>query len=251
MPGPRPLLIQGEASFGAWVGSIEDVHATLAAERAGGANGLPDPGASAFRHVPIARTLTIRKTTPQNMSSPEELADLLARCALQDRRAFERLYQLASAKLFGLVLRIVKDEEFANDVLQDGFVRIWSHAGEFRPEKASAVTWMGSIMRNRAIDLLRRGKTRMAIDTPVEELYWLEDESLVSATAEVGRLQTNLALRRCLETLSESQRQAISLAYFRGLTHEELAQHLDKPLGTVKSWLRRGLLRLKDCLNER
>lgn len=183
------------------------------------------------------------------MSSPEELANLLAQCALKDRRAFERLYELASAKLYGLVLRIVKDEEFANDVLQDGFVRIWNHASEFRPEKASAVTWMGSIMRNRAIDLLRRGKTRMSVDTPVEELHWLEDESLLTATAEVDRSQASEALARCLETLSENQRQAISLAYFRGLTHEELARHLETPLGTVKSWLRRGLLRLKDCLD--
>jgi len=184
------------------------------------------------------------------MSSPEELEALLARCALKDRRAFARLYQLASAKLFGLVLRIVKDEELANDVLQDGFVRIWNHAGEFRPEKASPITWMGSIMRNRAIDLLRRARTRMAIDTPVEELHWLEDDSVGSAAAEVDRVQSNRALKRCLERLSENQRQAISLAYFRGLTHEELARHLDTPLGTVKSWLRRGLLRLKDCLNE-
>ncbi len=182
------------------------------------------------------------------MASPEELAILLARCALKDRQAFERLYRHTSAKLFGLILRIVKNEELASDVLQDGFVRIWNHAADFDPRKASAFTWMGSIMRNRAIDLIRRGHTRRSSLSNSDDLEWLADESVAPFLDEVDRAESDRALQRCLGTLSHDQRQAISLAYFRGLTHEELARHLNAPLGTVKSWLRRGLLRLRDCL---
>jgi RNA polymerase sigma-70 factor (ECF subfamily) len=182
------------------------------------------------------------------MATQEQLADLLARCALNDHGAFERLYQHTSAQLFGLVLRIVREEQLARDVLQDGYVKVWDRAGDFRPERASATTWMGSIMRNRAIDLLRRRRSSPLVAVEQEEIGWFQDESVVAPELEVASGQSREALRACLEQLTESQRQAIALAYYRGLTHEELARHMDTPLGTVKSWLRRGLLRLKACL---
>lgn len=183
------------------------------------------------------------------MVSSQELAELLSRCALGDRQAFERLYRETAAQLFGLVLRIIKDQDLASDVLQEGYVKIWNHAGEFRPDKATAITWMGAIMRNQAIDQLRRTANRPSIPEPVEELHWLADDA--DDPAELAdRARQDQRLHACLDTLEEEQRQAMLLAYFRGLTHEEIAQHLNRPLGTVKSWLRRGLLRLKKCLDE-
>lgn len=186
------------------------------------------------------------------MSNPEELADLLARCALNDHRAFERLYQHSSAQLFGLVMRIVRDEQLARDVLQDGFVRIWDRAGDFRPDVASPSTWMGSIMRNRAIDVLRRRRASPVVaDLLPEEMHWLEDPTAVPQHESVQQDQNTKALRECLRDLNENQRQVIALAYFRGMTHEELADHVGAPLGTVKSWVRRGLLQLRACLSEK
>ncbi len=185
------------------------------------------------------------------MPTPEELADLLARCALNDHRAFERLYQHCSAQLYGLVMRIVRDEQLARDVLQDGFVRIWDRAGDFRPELATPTTWMGSIMRNRAIDVLRRRRASPIVpDLQPEELHWLEDPTTEPQHESVQRDRDQRALRICLQALNENQRQVIALAYFRGMTHEELANHVGAPLGTVKSWVRRGLLQLRACLNK-
>lgn len=185
------------------------------------------------------------------MSSPEVLAHLLARCALNDHSAFEHLYQHTSAKLYGLVVRIVREEQLARDVLQDGYVKIWNHAADFRPEKASAITWMGSIMRNRAIDVIRRRRIPVFDGSEREGSAWSQESLLDSPEAKMDLAHQKQALGECLGTLSESQRQAIALAYFRGLTHEEMAHFMGKPLGTVKSWLRRGLLRLRDCLDKK
>ncbi len=182
------------------------------------------------------------------MSTPEELAQLLARCALRDRAAFETLYRCSCAQLFGVVLRIVNDREVAQDVLQEGYVKIWSHAGEFRPERAKPMTWMGSIVRNQAIDTLRRTGSRPQATDSVDDLYWLADEN-PGPQESVDRRQHGQALHQCLKQLEGDQRRAMRLAYFRGMTHEELAEHMNKPLGTVKSWLRRGLMRLKKCLD--
>ena len=183
------------------------------------------------------------------MVSPEELAHLLARCALSDRQAFENLYKATSAQLYGLVLRIVRDRDISSEVLQEGYVKIWAHAGEFRPDRARPMTWMGTIVRNQAIDFIRRSSNRLHAGEPVEELHWLADDA-DGPQQLASRSQQDRALHDCLGQLKEVQRKALTLAYFGGMTHEELAQHLDTPLGTVKSWLRRGLLRLKKCLEE-
>lgn len=181
------------------------------------------------------------------MISPEELADLLARCALNDRNAFTKLYETTSAQLFGLVLRIVKNAEVASEVLQEGYVKIWNRAADFRADKARPMTWMGAIVRNQAIDVLRRSGHEITPTEPVEELHWLADEA-AGPQETVAQSQQHQALHECINQLEGSQRHAMLLAYFNGLTHEQLAERLDTPLGTVKSWLRRGLLRLKQCL---
>jgi RNA polymerase sigma-70 factor (ECF subfamily) len=179
-------------------------------------------------------------------TAPEALADLLAATARGEREAFARLYELSAPKLFGVALRIVRREDWAEDVLQECYVRIWSHAGEYRSGLASPMTWMASIVRNRSLDWLRRPNPEIPD----------EDGALVAAAAsanpgplaDLERSSDAQALARCLQALEAKQRQAIALAFFEGLSHSELARHMREPLGTVKTWVRRGLLRLKACL---
>lgn len=183
------------------------------------------------------------------MTSSEDLAQLLARCALADRRAFERLYRQTSAQLFGLVVRIVKNQDLASEILQEGYVKIWNRAEDFNPDKAKPITWMGAIVRNQAIDVLRRSAHQPAASETVEDLVWLADDA--AGPLEIAsQEQRENSVYGCFDQLQGPQREAIKLAYFSGLTHEEVAQHMGKPLGTVKSWIRRGLLRLKNCLDE-
>lgn len=184
------------------------------------------------------------------MVSPDLLRELLSRCALMDRHAFERLYKETSAQLFGLVLRILKSQDVASEVIQEGYVKIWNHAADFRADKAAPMTWMATIMRNQAIDWLRRSAQRPQASASPEELLWLADEGAGPFDI-ANQDQQNQALHDCLATLKGEQRRAVLLAYFDGLTHEELAERLQTPLGTVKSWLRRGLLRLRQCLDSR
>lgn len=182
------------------------------------------------------------------MQSPEELSQLLARCALHDRQAFERLYRATSAQLFGVVLRIVRNQDLASEVLQEVYVKIWNHAGDFLPDKAKPMTWMTTIARNQAVDSIRRASNQPTAGEPVEELHWLADEG-ASPQEMTSQAMENQALHECLKQLDGKQRRAMMLAYFNGLTHDELARQLDTPLGTVKSWIRRGILSLKKCLD--
>jgi RNA polymerase sigma-70 factor (ECF subfamily) len=182
-------------------------------------------------------------------ATPEQLADLLARTALGDRRSFELLYRSSSAHLYGLILRTVRHRETASEILQESYVKIWRRASDFNPERAGALTWMGTIARNQAIDTLRRGNQQPnAIEEPVDELHWLTDDN-PAPDESVDRDQRSESLRRCLDQLEGGQKRAVLLAFFQGLTHDELADRLETPLGTVKSWIRRGLQRLKQCLD--
>lgn len=177
------------------------------------------------------------------------LAGLLARCALRDQRAFADLYRHTSSKLFGVALRILRRQDWAEEVLQESYVNIWNHAGDYVARKSAPLTWMTSIVRNRCLDWLRRPQfeaTGDEYDVAVDA--WRDErpgpmESL-AASADAA------ALARCLEQLEARQRQSIMLAFFHGLSHSELAGHLQQPLGTVKTWVRRGLERLKGCLGE-
>ena len=178
------------------------------------------------------------------MGGEEPLEALLARVALRDRKAFTDLYRRTSAKLFGVCLRILNERTEAEEALQEAYVKVWRNADRFVRERASPITWMAAIARNQAIDSIR---TRKPAAAPVEEILDLGDgrpspEALTLA-ADDGR-----ALRSCLEELQDKQRAAIREVYFGGLTYDELARRTETPLGTVKSWIRRGLARLKDCL---
>ncbi|HEY8117733.1 MAG TPA: sigma-70 family RNA polymerase sigma factor [Methylophilaceae bacterium] len=178
--------------------------------------------------------------------SPADLELLIARTGQGDRRAFESLYKATSAKLFGLCLRILVRRDLAEEALQDAFVNIWHHAAGYRPEKAAVMTWMATIVRNRCLDLLRAA--------PAEKQLG-EDQSFDEwASEDLGPMETAAAdsearvLVECMRQLAPLQRQAIALSYFHGLAHEQLAQQLTQPLGTIKTWIRRGLQVLKNCI---
>ena len=171
------------------------------------------------------------------------LEDLLARSAQGDRAAFQRLYQASAAKLHGVALRILRRGDWAEEVLQECYVSIWTRAGDYRAGLSAPMTWMTSIVRNRCLDWLRRPAPEVAVET-FEEL----ESGSPGPLAELERAKDAQALARCLGGLDARQRQAIALAFYDGLSHAELASHLRQPLGTVKTWVRRGLLRLKSCL---
>ena len=179
---------------------------------------------------------------------PDQLSDLLARCALRDQRAFATLYESSSAKLFAVAVRITRRRDWAEEVLQEAFVNIWNHAAGYNPTKSAPMTWMTAIVRNRALDWLRRPR-EVEIDEQHEELMAsIPDESpgpeeLLRRSLEAGELA------ECMKTLTEEQQRSITLAFFYGLSHAELAQQMRKPLGSVKTWIRRGLDRLKTCLD--
>jgi len=180
----------------------------------------------------------------------DQLADLLARTALAEERAFAELYRLTSPHLFAVAVRILRDKAAAEDALQEAFVSVWHHAGSYVAAKSRPQTWLTSIVRNRCLDLLRR----RVPDTMT--LTRDDDESEIDLPAN-GPTPVELLLsgadaalvRDCVDALDGGQKQAIALAFFQGLSHSELAAQLREPLGTVKSWIRRGLERLKSCLD--
>jgi len=174
------------------------------------------------------------------------LTAALARVASGDRGALRQVYDSTSAKLFGIVLRICGEREAAEDVLQEVYVTVWRRAAGYDPERASPVTWLATIARNRAIDW-RRAR-RHAEGAPVEEAEAIADEAplapdLIEARQDAARLYG------CLDEIESRQSAAIRAAFIGGATYAELATRESVPLGTMKSWIRRGLLRLRECLD--
>lgn len=172
------------------------------------------------------------------------LIKLLAATARQDRQAFKHLYDTASPKMLGLCIRLMGQREQAEEVLQEAFIRIWHHAGEYHEERGSPMAWMLTIARYLALDILR---TRKRNTGPAEQEVSDDRPGPFELSLRDADAQ---ALNGCIESLSEEQRSSILMCYYRGFTHEELASALDTPLGTVKSWIRRGLSYLKRCLQQ-
>jgi RNA polymerase sigma-70 factor, ECF subfamily len=183
------------------------------------------------------------------------LAQALSRVALGDRKALATLYNTASAQLLGVILRIQRDRALAEDVLQDIFVSIWRNAHGYDAARSQPMTWLTSIARNRAIDSLRRRKTEVSTvsahlgddddDSNLVDAMPSEDSSPMELMEQAAQAR---AVTHCIGALSAEQQQCVALAYYQGLSHSEVAQHLQQPLGTVKSWVRRALMALKDCL---
>ena len=187
--------------------------------------------------------------------SPErsaDLADLLARTALADQAAFAELYRRTSPHLYAVAVRILREPAAAEEVLQEAFVSIWHHAGRYAAELSQPQTWLASIVRNRCLDRLRRRDLdRVSLTRDDEEET--EIELPAEGTSPVDLLIAGAeaaSVRDCVQALEGGQKQAIALAFFQGLTHAELARALREPLGTVKSWVRRGLARLRQCLEQ-
>jgi len=184
-----------------------------------------------------------------------DLADLVARVALGNRAAFQALYQRTCSQLFGAVVRIQPDRAQAEDVLQEIYVNVWRAAASFDPTRAQPMAWLVSIARHAAIDSLRRAQARVQAAAPAAGPDGDEEdpvERVASDTPGPLDLLQQAAdareLTRCVDHLSSQQQQCVALAFYQGLSHGEISQHLAQPIGTVKSWLRRALLTLKDCL---
>jgi len=175
-----------------------------------------------------------------------QLAAALVRVAGGDRAALRVVYQDTSAKLFGVCLRILKDRGEAEDVLQEVFVTVWRKAASFDPGRASPITWMVAIARNRAIDRLRASAVSRRME-PIESADAVSDPA-PAAVERVELAQQHQRLSRCLEELEARHASAIREAFLDGTTYEELSARMSVPLGTMKSWIRRGLLKLRTCL---
>lgn len=179
-----------------------------------------------------------------------ELMDLLDRIAMHEEPALKQLYEHTASRLYGLALRVVGNKEWAEDVLQDSFIGIWRNAGSYRASLSPPLAWMGMIVRGRALDFLRRRRAeRMHVSVTLDDA-----EDALPVDDALGPMQLAqaseqaLVLHQCLQRLEQAQREVVSLAYLRDLSHSELATQLKLPLGTVKSWMRRSLEQLRKCM---
>jgi RNA polymerase sigma-70 factor (ECF subfamily) len=179
------------------------------------------------------------------MQAPsQEVADLISRCALRDRAAFRSLYDRTSAKLFGVVLRILKDRSEAEEAVQEVYVKIWQRADRYVAGDTSPISWLVAVARNHALDILRARRPRADdIDVALE----IPDagpspERATADSQERGRIE------RCLATLEPDRAEAVRGAYLDGYSYDELAQRYAVPLNTMRTWLRRSLLKLRECL---
>ncbi|WP_099826731.1 sigma-70 family RNA polymerase sigma factor [Oceaniglobus indicus] len=180
------------------------------------------------------------------MNTPQEIERLILRAADGDRQAFMSLYDLTSAKLFGVCLRVLRDRAEAEDVLQDVFVKVWRNAGRYTANGFSPMTWLITIARNGAIDRLRARKAKAENLDAVAELpdHGPTPEAAAVAASDAAQVH------RCLDELAADRAGAVKGAYLDGMTYQELADTYAVPLNTMRTWLRRSLQKLKDCLSQ-
>lgn len=184
---------------------------------------------------------------PANQASAIRiLSDRLQAVGRGDRAALADVYAATSAKLMGVCLRILRENAEAEEVLQETFVTVWRRAGSYDPAKASPITWLVTVARNKALDRLRSGRSRPA-GMELGEAFDISDPA-PSALARVEDAETHRMLMLCLERLDADQQWSIRTAFLDGVTYEELANRRGVPLGTMKSWIRRGLMKLRGCL---
>jgi RNA polymerase sigma-70 factor, ECF subfamily len=179
------------------------------------------------------------------MPGSAELVGLLAAVAKGDRAAFERLYAATRAKLYGVVIRILRRSDLADEVLQESYLKIWSSAGQFDPAVASPITWMVSIARNRAIDILRK-RTEVSIEEEQDAMEVAAETSDPLAGRELTEELKRLLA--CMGKLDGERQRLVLLAYYSGWSREQLAAKFGKPVNTIKTWLRRSLMEIRECL---
>ncbi len=188
----------------------------------------------------------------------DDLGQLLARVALRDQAAFKQLYDATARCLLAITVRLLRDTAWSEEVLQEAYVSIWHSAPNYAAARAQPMTWLMTIARNKAMDALRSTtserehivRPRVSDDDEGSGLPDVADEAHAGPLERLVRSIDAQRLRKCLQGLEPGQRQALALAFYDGLTHSELAEHMRQPLGTVKAWVRRGLERLRPCLAE-
>ena len=197
----------------------------------------------------VSRILPERLRSSGRRTPDDENAQIvhyLQGCAQGNHRHFENLYRLTSPKLFGLLLRILNNQAGSEDCLQQVYIKIWNHADRFQPEKARAMTWLATIARNEALDQLRKNKKQGGQESG--DLLGTLEGNETPHDVVLEKQQSGNRVHACIDTLPDNYRQSVELAYFEGLTHPLLAERMQVPLGTAKTWVRRGLLRLKECM---
>jgi RNA polymerase sigma-70 factor (ECF subfamily) len=183
----------------------------------------------------------------------QQLIDLMQRIAVQDRdaqSALKQLYDLTASRLLGVAMRVTGNREWAEDALQDAYLQVWRAAGDYRVALSPPMAWMGVIVRSRALDFLRRRRSERIdqsreLDDSIRETVPEEGPGPLDMAASSEQA---FALHQCLSKLEARQREVVSLAYMRDLSHGELAAQLRLPLGTVKTWIRRGIEQLRGCM---
>ena len=191
--------------------------------------------------------------TPSNPIHPDStLIALIDRIALADEKALRELYELTSSKLYGVAVRVVTNREWAEDVLQEAFINIWRIAGDYKATLSPPMAWMALVVRSRGLDFLRRRASDRAdrmqeLDDVISDTV-AGDSPNPMDTAQAS--EQAIALHNCLSRLENKQREVVSLAYMRDMSHGELAEQLKLPLGTVKTWIRRGLEQLRGCMGK-
>jgi len=208
----------------------------------------------AWSRTPNAPGRTEVPGLPHNAAmthSPDEaLIALIDRVALRDEAALKALYDTVSSKLYGLALRVVNKHEWAEDVLQETFLQIWRSAADYRASLSPPMAWLGIIVRSRSLDCLRRRSAERAhLTDEIDDVMADTMEGPSPNPMDVSLAsQQAWALHQCLGKLESRQREVVSLGYLRDLSHSELAEQLKLPLGTVKTWIRRGLEQLRTCM---
>jgi len=186
------------------------------------------------------------------MTASDDLSALMARVAMQDRAAFERVYQATCAHLLGVAFRILNNRERSEEVLQEAFVNVWHGARGYNSNVATPMTWLINIVRNKAIDALRSGASeRRSTDALDDEAFEVRADAALEPHHLLDASLQRAHIDACMEALNAQQRQALALAYYKGLVHTEIAAQMGAPLGTAKAWVRRGLDKLKECLGAR
>jgi RNA polymerase sigma-70 factor (ECF subfamily) len=180
-------------------------------------------------------------------SAVDDVEALLSRCALRDEQALADLYRLVSGRLLGLLMRMLRSRAVAEDALQDVMVRIWQRSDQYVAYRGRALTWMMSIARNRAIDVLRTRRQQLTLDDVPDAA--LVDEHAADFADLTASASDRRTLHDCFRRLTSDQRRCLSLAYVDGYSQEQIATATASPLGTVKTWVRRGLSNLKRCMD--
>ncbi|HEV7307031.1 sigma-70 family RNA polymerase sigma factor [Ensifer sp.] len=178
-------------------------------------------------------------------SVPDDLASALAACANGDKNALRSIFDREASRLVAIAERIVRRRDLAEEVVQESFIRIWTHAHQYSPDRGSARGWIYAIVRNRALNLLRDSRREFSVED-VDVLR--ESEQVDAVMAAWHKLDRHSRLYHCLAALDETKRHGILMAYVSGYSHGEIAGRLRVPLGTAKSWIRRGLAALRECM---